>query len=244
VRVLRNLSLAALTSVACACAAGASDSTTGAGHVLVGDVVQVLDGDTIRVRLPEGREHVRYIGIDAPEIAHRGTRAEPYGAEAAGANRRFVSGQSVTLELDQVTRDRYGRLLAYVYDERDELVNALLVEHGLARVWEIPPNVKHASELRMLEAIARSRRLGIWSKPDTRQTLRKDPVAYEESSETVCDSSPPGARCRRGHEACRPVTRVPGALRSCSLFKSGRCKGRGLIARTPRDHFGMRLAHQ
>src|SRR5436190_5289182 len=88
---------------------------------LAGTVVHVDDGDTIDVRIADRVERVRYIGIDAPEVAHdardgRGARrGDRGGAAAAGLNRALVAGTVVRLELDVERRDRYGRLLAYVW---------------------------------------------------------------------------------------------------------------------------------
>ena len=82
-------------------------------------VVRVIDGDTIRVCCIAGREEkIRYIGMDTPEMNHP-TRGRDAGAmEATEANRRLVQGQRVRLDLDVQERDRYGRLLAYVWVER------------------------------------------------------------------------------------------------------------------------------
>src|SRR2546423_7589880 len=84
-------------------------------------VVHVDDGDTIDVRLGDRVERVRYIGIDAPEIAHEEREGRPRrsgtrgGVGAARINAALLVGRAVSLELDLETRDRYGRLLAYVW---------------------------------------------------------------------------------------------------------------------------------
>jgi micrococcal nuclease len=77
-------------------------------RILTGQVVKVVDGDTIHVRVGDRMERVRYIGVNAPELG------QPGGREATEANRKLVEGQPVNLELDIQDRDRYGRLLAYV----------------------------------------------------------------------------------------------------------------------------------
>ena len=81
-------------------------------------VIGISDGDTIRVRLDDGTvERVRYVGIDAPEIAHPedGIAAECYGAEATAADADLVAGKVVLLERDVSDRDRFGRLLRHVW---------------------------------------------------------------------------------------------------------------------------------
>lgn len=76
-------------------------------------VTEVIDGDTFRARLAGGREEkVRLIGVDTPEST---TQVEPYGKEAAAYTTRRLSGRTVYLELDVGERDKYGRLLAYVW---------------------------------------------------------------------------------------------------------------------------------
>ncbi len=87
-------------------------------------VVRVIDGDTIQVCCVFGdRVTVRYVGIDTPEIHHPMKGVEPYGLEAAEANRKLADGKTVSLKFDVEQRDRYGRLLAYVYLEDGTFVN-------------------------------------------------------------------------------------------------------------------------
>jgi len=69
---------------------------------------------------------VRYIGVDTPEIHHPMIGVEPFGKEASEANRKLVDGKTVSLEFDVEQRDRYGRLLAYVFLKDGTFVNAWL----------------------------------------------------------------------------------------------------------------------
>jgi micrococcal nuclease len=126
-------------------------------------VVRVVDGDTIRVRLDGHTERVRYIGVDTPESVKPGTPVQCYAKRAAAANAALVAGRSVRLVGDVEQRDRYGRLLAYVW--RDKLlVNAELVRRGYGKPLEIAPNLAHAAELRRLASAARRGRQGLWSR--------------------------------------------------------------------------------
>jgi micrococcal nuclease len=128
-------------------------------------VVRVVDGDTIRVALPSGEEAVRYIGVDTPESVKPGSPVECFGRRAAAFNRRLVEGERVRLVADAEPRDRYGRLLAYVYRERDGLfVNAELVRRGYASAYTVPPNVRHEARFRLLAARARATGAGLWSR--------------------------------------------------------------------------------
>lgn len=132
-----------------------------APKALVGRVVRIVDGDTIKVRLGDRTETVRYIGMDTPELHHPTKGEEPGGREAAEANRKLVEGQTVRLELDVQERDRYGRLLAYVY-VGDMMINAELVAQGYAQIMTIPPNVRHQELFLKLQREARLLQLGLW----------------------------------------------------------------------------------
>ena len=99
----------------------------------MGEVVRVVDGDTIRVRVGGREERVRYIGIDTPESARAGMGVECFARRAAAENARLVDGRRVRLEPDAEARDRYGRLLAYVFRVEDgRMVNESLVRGGYA----------------------------------------------------------------------------------------------------------------
>ncbi len=126
-----------------------------------GLVVKVVDGDTIHVRVAERVEKVRYIGVNAPEVHHPTRGEEPGGREASDANRRLVVGRHVRLELDIQSRDRYGRLLAYVW-VGDTMVNAELVRQGYAQVMTVPPNVRYQRLFLDLQRDARQAGRGLW----------------------------------------------------------------------------------
>lgn len=130
-----------------------------------------MDGDTIYVRLAGGMEKVRYIGVDTPEVHHPTRGEEPGGREATAVNRRLLGDRPVRLETDVQLRDRYGRLLAYVWARRPDggevMVNAELVRLGYAAVMTVPPNVRHATLFRRLAAEARAQHRGLWAEPLT-----------------------------------------------------------------------------
>src|SRR3954447_9385723 len=128
-----------------------------------GVVTRVVDGDTVHVALAGRDETVRYIGIDTPESVKPGTPVQCFAHAASAANRRLIDGQRVRLRYDAEQRDRYGRLLAYVYRERDgAFVNAALVRDGYARTLTIPPNVRFAGRFATLARVARDDRRGLW----------------------------------------------------------------------------------
>jgi micrococcal nuclease len=127
------------------------------------EVLRVTDGDTIRVRVDGVEERVRYIGVNTPEVHHPRRGEEPFGREATEANRALVEGKTVRLVTDVQERDRYGRILAYVYLPDGTFVNAALVERGFAQVMTVPPNVRHAERFLALEREARREERGLWA---------------------------------------------------------------------------------
>jgi micrococcal nuclease len=117
-------------------------------------VVRVIDGDTIVI---EGGERVRYIGINAPELN------QPWGKEAWQLNKKLVGGKRVRLERDVSHRDKYGRLLRYVFVD-NLFVNGELVRRGLAWAKAYPPDLKYQQLLQQLEREAKEGGRGIWKR--------------------------------------------------------------------------------
>jgi len=135
------------------------------GRTEIGQVVRVTDGDTIRVEIEGVEERVRYIGVDTPESVDPRKTIQPYAVEADRANRRLVEGREVVLEIDVSERDRYGRLLRYVWVDAAEgwvLVNFQLVSDGYASAVTYPPDVKYQALLLDAERAAREAAVGMW----------------------------------------------------------------------------------
>jgi micrococcal nuclease len=132
-----------------------------AGPTIEAVVVRVIDGDTIQVRISERIEKIRYIGVNTPEVHHPAKREQPGGQEAARLNRELVQGRRVRLELDVQERDRYGRLLAYVW-VGEVMVNAELLRRGYAQVMTVPPNVRYQNLFLRLQREARDSGRGLW----------------------------------------------------------------------------------
>lgn len=143
------------------------------GHALVSaTVVRVVDGDTAVFRLAVGREEkTRFIGVDTPESTNS---IEAYGKEASAYTRAaLVPGKKVLLERDAEERDRYGRLLAYVWLERPaaitdteiraKMFNARLALDGYAQQMTIQPNSRYADYFTTYVREARAAGKGLWS---------------------------------------------------------------------------------
>ncbi len=151
-------------------AAQPEDLNESAVKTLPARVTGVVDGDTVHVRLEGGKdERVRFIGVDAPESTRK---VEPYGKETAAHTKKRLEGKTVYLELDVGERDRYGRLLAYVWlsppedggeaEVRAKMFNAELLLAGFAQVMTVPPNVKYADLFVQFQREARENGRGLW----------------------------------------------------------------------------------
>lgn len=147
-------------------------------------VVYVDDGDTIDVQIDGRLERVRYIGIDAPEVPHHGQGGTRGGEAAAQLNRAMVDRRRVRLEGDVEPRDRYGRLLAYVWLGHT-MVNLEMVRRGYARALTIPPNLRYARCFTGAEAEARGAGRGLWGGGDLRGALPPAKPAIASSEATV-----------------------------------------------------------
>lgn len=129
------------------------------GHEENTSVKRVIDGDT--VELANG-DKVRYIGVNAPESVDPRKKIECFGKEAAQFNRNLVEGKVVRLERDISERDKYGRLLRFVYLEDGTFVNELLVREGYASVMTYPPDVSKKDIFYVAEQEARNGKKGLW----------------------------------------------------------------------------------
>ncbi len=134
----------------------------------------VIDGDTIDVYIGDDQERVRLLGIDAPESVDRNRPDQCFGKEASDWLRELLPvGTPILLVRDQDPRDRFGRLLAYVYlpdvagtASPSRFVNVEIVEHGLADVLLFEPNMARARELREARVRAQDARSGLWGACD------------------------------------------------------------------------------
>lgn len=103
---------------------------------------KTIDGDTIEVNTEKGKERVRLIGIDCPEIETQ------EGKEAKEYTQSLTRGQMLTLEKDVSERDGYGRLLRYVYLEDGTMLNEKLIEKGYATELCLEPDKKYQEKFK------------------------------------------------------------------------------------------------
>lgn len=132
-------------------------------------VLRVIDGDTIEVRIGGRVEEVRLIGVDTPETVHPNRPVEAFGKEASQFTRNLVDGKLVILrdERGGQDRDKYGRLLRYVYLEDGTFVNAEIIKQGYGHAYVAFP-FSHMEEFRTYERQAREKGLGLWGSTETK----------------------------------------------------------------------------
>lgn len=141
-------------------------------------ITRVVDGDTAWVRFTESgkNDKVRFIGVDTPENT---IQVEAYGAEASRYAKKHLASETVYLETDAEKRDRYDRLLAYVWmskpvegdsdgrptfvEAKKRMFNAWLARDGYAQTLTIPPNVKYEDYFLRLQRSAREHNRGLWN---------------------------------------------------------------------------------
>jgi len=182
---LLTFGLYLFTTLGCASSSGVSPGNEPAA-VLTGQVVRVVDGDTLVVQLASGPLRVRLYAVDAPE------KSQPYGKEAAVALARLVAGKQVSIE--PLEQDRYDRMLGIVHFG-DTNVNSRLVSQGHA--WAYRRYMRKAdAKLCSLENQARRAKRGLWAQAnggtvvapwDWRSKTRKvSPGDYQDETVEKC----------------------------------------------------------
>ena len=126
-------------------------------------VSRVIDGDTVELLMEGSRVKVRLIGVDTPETVHPQKPVEFYGKEASTFTRNLLRGEQVFVELGEgSSRDKYGRLLAYLYRATDSLfVNQEIVRQGYGHAYTRYP-FKYMEQFREYERLARESGRGLW----------------------------------------------------------------------------------
>ncbi len=135
---------------------------------LVGDsytVTRVVDGDTLAIDYNGVREKVRLIGINTPETVDPRKPVECFGKEASNRMKDLVEGKKVYLETDstQGERDKYGRLLAYIYLEDGQMVNRKMLAEGYAYEYTYLRPYKYQQEFKDFQIFAKNSKVGLWA---------------------------------------------------------------------------------
>jgi len=130
----------------------------------MGKVTKAVDGDTIKVKIGRKTETVRLIGVSTPESVHPRKPVEYFAREASAFTKRMALGKRVRLEDDPActNRDRYGRLLRYVYLPNGRMLNAEIIRQGYGHAYPKYP-FSRMEEFRKLERKAREKGRGLWA---------------------------------------------------------------------------------
>lgn len=151
------------------------------------ELIQVIDGDTIRIRYNNKEELVRLLLVDAPEINHKTLGKQPYGPEAKEyLSSLLKNDDKIVLEFDETNRDKYDRLLGYAYTEEGISLQDALLRSGFVRVGYVyEPNTKHLYWFEEAQGVAKANYLNIWSVEGyvTNKGFKKE-VYYEKVGES------------------------------------------------------------
>lgn len=132
-------------------------------HFLKAKVLKITDGDTLKISIDGKTETCRLLLVDTPESVHPDIpEPQPFAIEASNYAKKILNNKDVQIELDVSERDKYGRLLVYLY-VNGKMFNEMLLEKGYARVAYIyPPNTKYVDQFREIQKTAQKQELGIW----------------------------------------------------------------------------------
>jgi len=160
----RDVAVCVIALTGCASSQIGDTSTNSVRKSDTATVVEVIDGDTIDIRIGGRTESVRLIGIDTPETKHPRKPVQCYGHEASAFTAGALPvGTPVRIERDIEARDVYDRLLAYVFRLSDDMfINLQLARQGYARVLTIKPNAAYLSEFVAAANKAKTENLGLW----------------------------------------------------------------------------------
>ena len=140
-------------------------TSTNSSSITFYTVSKVIDGDTLELQLGDKIEKVRLIGVNTPETVDPRRKVECFGREASDYAKKILTGQKVSLEFDpsQDQRDKYSRLLAYLYLEDGSLFNLDLIKAGYAYEYTYKKPYLYQSQFQSAEDQAQSKQLGLWS---------------------------------------------------------------------------------
>lgn len=126
-------------------------------------VVEIVDGDTIKIDYYGKIEKLRMIGIDTSESVHPNKKKNTrQGKTASNFTKQELLNKKIEVEFDVQKRDKYGRLLGYVYVD-GKMYNKTLLEEGYARLATYPPNVRYVDDFKEIQKQAQQNKKGFWN---------------------------------------------------------------------------------
>lgn len=128
------------------------------------EVIGFSDGDTVQVRMNGSPETIRFVGVDTPETHDPRKAVQCYGKAASEYTKQLIGTQPVRLEADPLStnRDRYNRLLRYVYLPDGRLVQAEIIKNGYGFAYTSFPFTR-SDEFKSYETEARTGNRGLWA---------------------------------------------------------------------------------
>ena len=159
----RDNALHILVAIGLSLLASCSSGAITENKVLV-TILTVIDGDTVDIEIDGRTERVRLIGVNTPETKHPTKPIECFGPEASAYMTQLLpKGTDVRIERDTEARDRYGRMLLYLYRDSDNLfINLDLISRGYGTPMSIEPNTFHRSDFVHAAALAEATNVGLW----------------------------------------------------------------------------------
>lgn len=185
------------------------------------EVTQVVDGDTVKARVDGKVESIRIIGIDSPEST---SSTECFGAESSAKAKEFLGGKWIQLEKDdsQGDRDKYGRLLRYVWFDEGTDFGRRMIEEGYAHEYTYSKPYNKQAQYKETEQAAKNAHMGLWS-PDTcnGQAQKPTPTKAQTNTNTTTPAPAPtpapststNSNCDPNYTPC--IKYVPGNTLNC-----------------------------
>ncbi len=141
-------------------------------------VIEVVDGDTLKISIDGKGTTLRLIGMDTPEVLDPRKPVQCFGAESSNKSKELLSMQKVRIEKDptQGDLDKYGRTLAYIYRSDGLFYNEYMIEQGYAHEYTYHLPYKYQAEFKAAQKEAQENKRGLWS-PNTCNGDTTKPVA-------------------------------------------------------------------
>jgi len=186
-------------------------------------VVKVIDGDTISVNIDGKIETIRLIGIDSPESVDPRKPVQCFGKEASDKAKQILMGKKVRLESDptQGDKDKYKRLLRYVFLEDGTNFNRPMIEEGFAHEYTYNAPYKYQDEFKVAELNAREEKRGLWA-DNACSSSNQEPRESQEPTPTINNAANDGGFSCAGKTTCGQMTSCEEAtfyLNNCGLAR-------------------------
>jgi micrococcal nuclease len=173
-------------------------------------VTRVVDGDTIEVSLNGKSEEIRMLLIDTPETKHPSKPVEKFGPEASTYAKQVLEGKQVGIQVGTEERDKYGRLLAYVWIG-NTTYQEMVLEKGLAATAYLYNDLTMLEEFHKAQDIARNKKIGVWSIPGYAHVDHDHGFHYEKEVAAAKPAPKPAAKPKQ------PVASTPAPKGECNI---------------------------